>query len=200
MKRRCYAFSIKFPGPIYFSVSALFTCTKVNSKNSRQTFLNLWYSHSFFVNTGTEKGEERGESWPYVFEYTFHGAWATSCLSWLIPHAIAGLNSHKMTMNIGSERRTATQRVSRTPQYQLKLSSCWDKGTVRQGCLPVMGKDAIQVLHVMQKSSSWTYNFIEVSWHNLGSSRTGGFRKQCLHYKPVSDHFFSSGVGVGGDP
>ncbi len=39
------------------------------------------------------------------------------------------------------------------------------------------------------KPNSWTYNFIEVSGHNLESSQTWGFRIQCLHYKPVSIHF-----------
>ncbi len=30
----------------------------------------------FYVNTCTEKGEGRAKSCPYVFEQTFHGAWA----------------------------------------------------------------------------------------------------------------------------
>ncbi len=32
----------------------------------------------------------------------FHGVWATPCLSCLKPHGVAGFNSHKMTMNLGS--------------------------------------------------------------------------------------------------
>ncbi len=43
--------------------------------------------------------------------------------------------------------------------------------------------------------NSWTYNFVEVSGHNLKSSQTWGFRIQCLHYKPVSNHFCSRGKG-----
>jgi hypothetical protein len=35
------------------------------------------------------------------------------------------------------------------------------------------------------KPNSWTYNFVEVSGHNLESSQTWDFRIQCLHYKPV---------------
>ncbi len=42
-----------------------------------------------------------------------------------------------------------------------------------------------------QKPNSWTYKFVEVSEHNLESSQTWGFHIQCLHYKPVSNHFFS---------
>ncbi len=44
-----------------------------------------------------------------------------------------------------------------------------------------------------RKPNSWTYNFVEVSGHNLESSQTLGFRIQCLHYKPVSNHFCSKG-------
>ncbi len=33
--------------------------------------------------------------------------------------------------------------------------------------------------------------------HNLESSHTWGFPVQCLHYKPVSNHFFSGGGGDG---
>ncbi len=74
-----------------------------------------------------------------------------------------------------------------------------------------------------QKPNSWTYNFVEVSGHNLDSSQTWGLRVtmftlqtsfkplflgvilkvlrlevsalQYLHYKPVSNHFFSGGGG-----
>ncbi len=46
------------------------------------------------------------------------------------------------------------------------------------------------------KPNSWTYNFVEVSGHNLESLRTWGFRIQCFHDKPVSTHFSSKGGGV----
>ncbi len=46
-----------------------------------------------------------------------------------------------------------------------------------------------------QKPNSWMYNFVEVSGHNLESSQTWDFRLQCLHYKPVSNHFCSKGEG-----
>ncbi len=39
------------------------------------------------------------------------------------------------------------------------------------------------------------YNVAEVSGHNL---ETCGFRIQCLHYRPVSNHFCSRGGGGGG--
>ncbi len=42
------------------------------------------------------------------------------------------------------------------------------------------------------------YNGVEVSGHNLESSQTLGFLRQCLHYKPVSNHFCSKGAGGGG--
>ncbi len=45
-----------------------------------------------------------------------------------------------------------------------------------------------------QKSNSWTYNFVEVSGHNLESSQC----LQCLHDKPVSNQFCSGGGGGGG--
>jgi hypothetical protein len=45
------------------------------------------------------------------------------------------------------------------------------------------------------KPNSRSYNFVEVSGHNLESSQTLDFFIQCLHYKPVSTHFFSSGLG-----
>ncbi len=44
------------------------------------------------------------------------------------------------------------------------------------------------------KPNSWTYNFVEVSGHNLESS--WDFCIQCLYYKRVSSHFSSRGVGV----
>jgi hypothetical protein len=44
------------------------------------------------------------------------------------------------------------------------------------------------------KPNSWTYNFVEVSGHYHESSRTWGFHIQCLHYKPVSNHFWLGGV------
>jgi len=43
---------------------------------------------------------------------------------------------------------------------------------------------SLAVLRIL-KPTSWTYNFFELSGHNLGSSQTWGFRIQCLHYKPV---------------
>jgi hypothetical protein len=49
-----------------------------------------------------------------------------------------------------------------------------------------------------QKPNSWRNNFVEVSGQNLESFQTWGFHIQCLHYKPVSNHFCSSGVGGGG--
>ncbi len=50
----------------------------------------------------------------------------------------------------------------------------WDRGTTR----------------IDQKPNSWTHNFVEVSGHNLESSQAWGFRKQCLQYKTVSNHFY----------
>ncbi len=47
------------------------------------------------------------------------------------------------------------------------------------------------------KSNSWTYNFVEVSGLDLESSHIWGFHTQCLHYKPVSNHFCSGGGGGG---
>ncbi len=47
------------------------------------------------------------------------------------------------------------------------------------------------------EGNSWTYKFVEVSGHNLESSQTCGFCVQCLHYKPVWNHF-CSGEGGGG--
>ncbi len=46
-----------------------------------------------------------------------------------------------------------------------------------------------------QKLNSWTDTFVEISGHNLKSSQTWVFRVQCLHYKPVSNHFCSGGGG-----
>ncbi len=46
------------------------------------------------------------------------------------------------------------------------------------------------------KPNSWTYNFVNVSGHNVESSQTWGFRMQCLYYTPFSIHFCSRGVGV----
>jgi hypothetical protein len=45
------------------------------------------------------------------------------------------------------------------------------------------------ILDAVQKPNSWTYNFVDVSMHNLESSQTCVFRIQCLDYKPVSNHF-----------
>jgi hypothetical protein len=42
-----------------------------------------------------------------------------------------------------------------------------------------------------EKLNSWTYNFVEVSGHDLESSQAWGFRIQYLHYKPVSNNFCS---------
>ncbi len=52
--------------------------------------------------------------------------------------------------------------------------------------------------HSLHKQNSWTYNFVEVSGHNLENSQTWGFCVQCLHYKPASNHFCSRGRGGGG--
>jgi hypothetical protein len=49
--------------------------------------------------------------------------------------------------------------------------------------------------HKHLKSNSWTYDFLQVSGHNLESSQTWGFHIQCFHYKPVSNHFCSSWGG-----
>jgi hypothetical protein len=49
------------------------------------------------------------------------------------------------------------------------------------------------------KPNSWIYNFVEVSGHHFESSQTWGFRIQCSHYKPVSNHF-AWGGGGGGNP
>ncbi len=43
------------------------------------------------------------------------------------------------------------------------------------------------------------YNFAEVSGHILESSQTWGFGIPRLHYKPVSNHFFSREGGGGGE-
>ncbi len=51
------------------------------------------------------------------------------------------------------------------------------------------GKRKTQNLSFVQKPNSWTYNFVEVSEHYPKSSQTWGFRIQCLHYKPESNHF-----------
>ncbi len=48
----------------------------------------------------------------------------------------------------------------------------------------------------IQNPNSWTYNFVEVSGHNLESFQTWGFHKQYLHYKPVSNNFCGGGGGV----
>jgi hypothetical protein len=45
--------------------------------------------------------------------------------------------------------------------------------------------------------NSWTYNFVEVSGHNLESYQTWGFHIECLHHYAVSDNFFSGGRGGG---
>ncbi len=45
------------------------------------------------------------------------------------------------------------------------------------------------------KPSSWTCNFVEVSGHNLESSQTWGFQRQCLHYKPAFQITFAQGRG-----
>ncbi len=47
------------------------------------------------------------------------------------------------------------------------------------------------------KLNSLKYSFVEVSGHNLENSQTWGFHVQCLHNKPVSNHFWP-GVGGGG--
>ncbi len=49
------------------------------------------------------------------------------------------------------------------------------------------------LLRRVLRPNSWKYNFVEVSRHNLDSYQTWGFRFQCLHYKPVSNHFCSRG-------
>ncbi len=36
--------------------------------------------------------------------------------------------------------------------------------------------------HCVQKPNSWTFNFVEISGHNLEGSQTWGFRIQCLRY------------------
>ncbi len=46
---------------------------------------------------------------------------------------------------------------------------------------------------VLLKPNSWTYNFVEVSGHNLERSQTRGFCT--LHYKPVSNNFLCAGGG-----
>ncbi len=70
--------------------------------------------------------------------------------------------------------------------------------------LAIMSEAVSQVLRtrlrgnlsgIEQKPNSWTFNFVEVSVHNLESSQTWGFRIQCFHYKPVPNHFFSRGGG-----
>ncbi len=51
---------------------------------------------------------------------------------------------------------------------------------------------------VNAEANSWTYNFVEVSGHNLESSQTWKIRLVfTVHYKPVSNHFRSRGGGWG---
>ncbi len=51
-----------------------------------------------------------------------------------------------------------------------------------------------EVWRRLPKPNSWTYNFVEVSGHNLESFQTWAIRiVQCLHYKPVSNHICSRG-------
>ncbi len=45
------------------------------------------------------------------------------------------------------------------------------------------------------KPTSWTYDFVKVSGHNIESSQTWGFRIQYLHYKPVSTTIAHGGGG-----
>ncbi len=62
----------------------------------------------------------------------------------------------------------------------------------------IFGLLATLMYATVLKPNLWTYNFVEVSWDNLESSQTWGFRIQCLHYKPVSNHLCSMGWGGGG--
>ncbi len=45
------------------------------------------------------------------------------------------------------------------------------------------------------KPNSWSYNFVEVSGHNLDSSQTWGVHIQCLHYKPFKPLLLGRGGG-----
>jgi len=55
------------------------------------------------------------------------------------------------------------------------------------------------LLSSYRKTNSWTHSFVQVSGQNLESSQTWGFQVQCLHYKPVSNHFAPGGGGGGGE-
>ncbi len=52
----------------------------------------------------------------------------------------------------------------------------------------------------VQKPNSYTYKSLRFSGHNLESFQTCGFCTECLHYKPVLNHFCSRGGGGGGRP
>ncbi len=55
------------------------------------------------------------------------------------------------------------------------------------------------MLPLLQTPNSWTYNFVEVSAHNIESSQNLRLPYiQCIHYKPVSKHFCSREGGGGG--
>ncbi len=59
-------------------------------------------------------------------------------------------------------------------------------------------KNADKFVNTARSRKLWTYNFVEVSGLNLDCPQTWGFQIQCLHYKPVSNHFYSMGGRGGG--
>jgi hypothetical protein len=69
--------------------------------------LSHFYKSKLFFCKHKYKGG--GKEWADIADHVSlnrnfmeHGHWAAPCLSWLKPHAAAGINSHKMAMNLGS--------------------------------------------------------------------------------------------------
>ncbi len=62
--------------------------------------------------------------------------------------------------------------------------------------IPTSYNICISHLFSVQKPNSGTYNFVEVSGHNLESSQTYDFRIQYSHYKPVLNLLGGGGGGV----
>ncbi len=82
------------------------------------------------------------------------------------------------------------QRVRPHATSLIKTTKVFDSG-----CDGFVHCSDMGIEHI-QKPNSWTYNFVQVSGHNLESSQTGGFRVQFLQYKRVSNSFCSGGGGV----
>ncbi len=117
--------------------------------------------------------------------------------SLLLPHPLESIGEHL----------TPSQRAERLWAREGKL--IWERGggvgpkktTAKISgplsiCMYISSTNKNRVAPFL-KPNSWTYNFVEVSGHNLESSQTWGFRIQFLPYKPVSCHFWSRRVGGG---